>query len=74
MAEWSEIRAALKTAMLTHVEGQPCVGSVLIDGKQVQWRSYADLTSLYAKTFVLEQMDTAPTPSRRVMFGRGVNR
>ena len=74
MATWTEIRDALKTALLAHVVGQPCVGSVSIGDKSVQWKNYEELAALYEKSFRLEKLDTAPTTTRRVMYGRGVSR
>ena len=70
--DWGTILDALGAAMLSHIQGQPCVGSVSIGDKSITWVNLSELTKYYNQIKAIKDSETAPTPTTRIMYGRGV--
>ena len=66
---WGAVRTAIKNAIATHADGDPCIGEYSVEGVTVKYTSVTDLENLYKMTFRMEALDSTPTRSSRTSVG-----
>lgn len=66
---WASVRTAIKNAIATHVDGDPCIGEYSVEGVTVKYTSVSDLENLYQMTFRMEALDSTPTRTTRTSVG-----
>ena len=66
---WAAVRTAIKNAIATHADGDPCVGSYSVEGVTVQYKSMSELLDLYKMTYTLAALDSGGTPTSRISYG-----
>lgn len=67
---WEAVRTDIKDKIAAHVSGEPCIGSYSVGNQTVSFRTIEELQKLYEMTFKLEELDTSPSPTTRVTYGR----
>lgn len=67
---WSAVRTAIKNAIATHADGDPCIGDFSVEGITIRYAAIDELRKLYELTYTLEALDTGISPSTRISYGR----